>query len=67
MYYNDEAGHTAYLAGSRAAAALNSECTGGLARTHDGVNSRFQLLRILAATNTHSAIRLRFGNDSPFG
>jgi hypothetical protein len=55
MYYNDEAGHAAYLAGFHAAEALISERTGKLARTHDSVNIRFHLLRIPTATTTHYA------------
>ena len=55
MYYNDEAGQAAYLAGSHAAEALISEDTAKLARTHDGANSRFHLLRILTATKAHCA------------
>ena len=53
MYYNNEAGQAAYLAGSHTAEALISERTGKLARTHDGANSRFHLLRILTATKAH--------------
>ena len=55
MYYNDEPGQAAYLAGSHAAEALISEHTAKLARTHDGANSWFHLLRTLTATKTHCA------------
>lgn len=44
MHYHDEAGRAAYLAGLHAAQALISERTGRVAKTHDGVNSRFNLL-----------------------
>jgi uncharacterized protein (UPF0332 family) len=44
MHYNDEAGRAAYLAGFHAAQALISERTGRVAKTHDGVNSQFNLL-----------------------
>ena len=44
MHYNDEAGRAAYLAGFHAAQALISERTGKIARTHEGVNSQFNLL-----------------------
>jgi uncharacterized protein (UPF0332 family) len=43
MHYNDEAGR-AYLAGFHAAQALISERTGQIAKTHEGVNSQFNLL-----------------------
>ena len=44
MRYNDEAGRAAYLAGYHAAEALISERTGKIAKTHEGVNSQFNLL-----------------------
>lgn len=44
MHYNDEAGRAAYLAGYHAAQALISERTGKIAKTHEGVNSQFNLL-----------------------
>jgi uncharacterized protein (UPF0332 family) len=44
MHYNDDAGRAAYLAGFHAAEALISERTGKVARTHEGVNSQFNLL-----------------------
>jgi uncharacterized protein (UPF0332 family) len=44
MHYHDEAGRAAYLAGFHAAQALISERTGKIARTHEGVNSQFNLL-----------------------
>ena len=44
MHYNDEAGRAAYLAGFHAAQALISERTGKIAKTHEGVNSQFNLL-----------------------
>jgi uncharacterized protein (UPF0332 family) len=44
MHYNDEAGRAAYLAGFHAAQALISERTGKIAKTHQGVNSQFNLL-----------------------
>ncbi len=44
MRYNDEAGRAAYLAGFHAAQALISERTGKTAKTHEGVNSQFNLL-----------------------
>ena len=44
MHYNDEAGRAAYLAGLHAAQALISERTGRVVKTHDGVNSQFNLL-----------------------
>jgi uncharacterized protein (UPF0332 family) len=44
MHYHDEAGRAAYLAGFHAAQALISERTGRVTKTHDGVNSRFNLL-----------------------
>jgi len=44
MHYNDEAGRAAYLAGYHAAQAMISERTGKIARTHEGVNSQFNLL-----------------------
>jgi uncharacterized protein (UPF0332 family) len=42
--YNDEAGRGAYLAGFHAAQALISERTGKIAKTHEGVNSQFNML-----------------------
>ena len=44
MHYNDEAGRAAYLAGYHAAQALISERKGKIAKTHEGVNSQFNLL-----------------------
>ncbi len=44
MHFNDEAGRAAYLAGFHAAQALISERTGKIAKTHEGVNSQFNLL-----------------------
>lgn len=44
MHYNDEAGRAAYLAGFHAAQALISERAGRVTKTHDGVNSQFNLL-----------------------
>jgi uncharacterized protein (UPF0332 family) len=44
MHYNDEAGRAAYLSGFHAAQALISERTGKIAKTHEGVNSQFNLL-----------------------
>jgi uncharacterized protein (UPF0332 family) len=44
LHYNDEAGRAAYLAGFQAAQALISERTGRIAKTHEGVNSQFNLL-----------------------
>ena len=44
MRYNDEAGRAAYLAGFHAAQAFISERTGQIAKTHEGVNSQFNLL-----------------------
>ena len=44
LHYNDEAGRAAYLAGFQAAQALISERTGRVAKTHEGVNSQFNLL-----------------------
>jgi uncharacterized protein (UPF0332 family) len=44
MRYNDEAGRAAYLAGFHAAQAVISERTGQIAKTHEGVNSQFNLL-----------------------
>ena len=44
LHFNDEAGRAAYLAGFHAAQALISERTGRIARTHQGVNSQFNLL-----------------------
>ena len=44
MQYNDEAGRAVYLAAFRAAQAPISERTGKTANTHEGVNSRFNLL-----------------------
>jgi len=44
MHYADEAGRAAYLAGFHAAQALISERTGKIAKTHEGVNSQFNLL-----------------------
>ena len=44
MHYNDEAGRAAYLAAFHAAQALISERTGKTAKTHEGVNSQFNLL-----------------------
>ncbi|HJU14979.1 MAG TPA: HEPN domain-containing protein [Stellaceae bacterium] len=44
MHYNDDAGRAAYLAGFHAAQALISERTGQIAKTHEGVNSQFNLL-----------------------
>lgn len=44
LHYGDEAERAAYLAGFHAAQALISERTGRIARTHGGVNSRFNLL-----------------------
>ncbi len=44
MHYNDEAGRAAYLAGFHAAQAFISERTGKIAKTHEGVNSQFNLL-----------------------
>jgi len=44
LHYNDEAGRAAYLAGFHAAQALISERTGAIAKTHEGVNSQFNLL-----------------------
>jgi uncharacterized protein (UPF0332 family) len=44
MHYDDEAGRAAYLAGFHAAQALISERTGKIAKTHEGVNSQFNLL-----------------------
>jgi uncharacterized protein (UPF0332 family) len=44
MHYHDEAGRAAYLAGFHTAQALISERTGQIAKTHEGVNSQFNLL-----------------------
>lgn len=44
MHYNDDTGRAAYLAGFHAAQALISERTGQIAKTHEGVNSQFNLL-----------------------
>jgi uncharacterized protein (UPF0332 family) len=44
MHYNDEAGRAAYLAAFHAAQAFISERTGKIAKTHEGVNSQFNLL-----------------------
>jgi uncharacterized protein (UPF0332 family) len=44
MGYSDEAGRAAYLAGFHAAQAFISERTGKIAKTHEGVNSQFNLL-----------------------
>ena len=46
LHYNDEAGRAAYLAGFQAAQALISERTGRVAKTHEGVNSQFNLLEL---------------------
>jgi uncharacterized protein (UPF0332 family) len=44
LHYNDEAGRAAYLAAMHAAQALIFERTGGVAGSHGGVNSQFNLL-----------------------
>jgi uncharacterized protein (UPF0332 family) len=44
LHYNDEAGRAAYLAAYHAAQALISERTGKIAKTHEGVNSQFNML-----------------------
>jgi uncharacterized protein (UPF0332 family) len=44
LRYNDEAGRAAYLAAMHAAQALIFERTGGVAGSHGGVNSQFNLL-----------------------
>lgn len=44
LHYADEAGRAAHLAGFHAAQALISERTGKIAKTHEGVNSQFNLL-----------------------
>ncbi len=44
LHYDDEAGRAAYLAGFHAAQALISERRGRIAKTHEGVNSQFNLL-----------------------
>lgn len=110
MYYNDEAGRAAYLAGFHAAEALDLQrgparelpgaarrlrggrlaaavhpeagwmaAAAGRAQQHHPSTEHLPARRsmamaaepppphILAATNTHSAIQARFGDDSPFG